>query len=70
MIAFASSLDQGGVIAASAEDAALMLTVMAGLIRTNSTSVDSPVPDYAALLGQASEGPAHRHREGILRRGP
>src|SRR3984957_9780443 len=30
MIAFASSLDQGGVIAASAEDAALMLTVMAG----------------------------------------
>src|SRR6202035_4456748 len=44
MIAFASSLDQGGVIAASAEDAALMLTTMAGFDARDSTSVDAPVP--------------------------
>ena len=56
MIAFASSLDQGGVIAASAEDAALMLTVMAGFDPHDSTSVDSPVPDYAALLGKPLKG--------------
>src|SRR5450755_3724176 len=56
MIAFASSLDQGGVIAASAEDAALMLTVMAGFDPRDSTSVDTPVPDYAALLGKPLTG--------------
>jgi aspartyl-tRNA(Asn)/glutamyl-tRNA(Gln) amidotransferase subunit A len=53
MIAFASSLDQGGVIAASAEDAALMLTTMAGFDARDSTSVDAPVPDYANLLGKS-----------------
>jgi aspartyl-tRNA(Asn)/glutamyl-tRNA(Gln) amidotransferase subunit A len=53
MIAFASSLDQGGVIAASAEDAALMLTTMAGFDARDSTSVDAPVPDYASLLGKS-----------------
>src|ERR1700729_2916372 len=52
MVAFASSLDQGGVIAASAQDAAMTLTVMAGFDPHDSTSVDSPVPDYAALLGK------------------
>ena len=46
MIAFASSLDQGGVIAASAEDAALVLGAMAGFDPRDSTSVDAPVPDY------------------------
>ena len=56
MIAFASSLDQGGVIAASAEDAALMLGVMAGFDPNDSTSVDRPVPDYAAALGQPMKG--------------
>jgi aspartyl-tRNA(Asn)/glutamyl-tRNA(Gln) amidotransferase subunit A len=56
MIAFASSLDQGGVIAASAEDAALMLTAMAGFDPLDSTSVDTAVPDYAALLGQSLAG--------------
>ncbi len=50
MIAFASSLDQGGVIAASAEDAALVLGAMAGFDPNDSTSVDRPVPDYAAAL--------------------
>jgi aspartyl-tRNA(Asn)/glutamyl-tRNA(Gln) amidotransferase subunit A len=56
MIAFASSLDQGGVIAASAEDAALVLGAMAGFDRNDSTSVDRPVPDYAASLNRPMKG--------------
>lgn len=56
MIAFASSLDQGGVIAASAADAALLLREMAGFDRRDSTSVDTPVPDYPAGLGEPLEG--------------
>ena len=51
MIAFASSLDQGGVLAASAEDAARVLREMAGFDPRDSTSVDTPVPDYLAGLG-------------------
>jgi len=50
MIAFASSLDQGGPIARSAEDAALLLGVMAGFDERDSTSIDQPVPDYVATL--------------------
>jgi len=50
MVAFASSLDQAGVITRSAEDAALLLGVMAGLDPRDSTSVDEPVPDYVAGL--------------------
>jgi aspartyl-tRNA(Asn)/glutamyl-tRNA(Gln) amidotransferase subunit A len=56
MIAFASSLDQGGVITGSAEDAALMLGVMAGFDERDSTSVDLPVPDYASTLNQPIKG--------------
>jgi aspartyl-tRNA(Asn)/glutamyl-tRNA(Gln) amidotransferase subunit A len=56
MIAFASSLDQGGVIAASAEDAALVLGAMAGFDPNDSTSVDRPVPDYAAALNRPMKG--------------
>jgi aspartyl-tRNA(Asn)/glutamyl-tRNA(Gln) amidotransferase subunit A len=56
MIAFASSLDQGGVIAASAEDAALMLRAIAGFDPRDSTSVDRPVPDYAATLQESVAG--------------
>jgi aspartyl-tRNA(Asn)/glutamyl-tRNA(Gln) amidotransferase subunit A len=50
MIAFASSLDQGGPIAHTAEDAALLLNVMAGFDPRDSTSLDRPVPDYTATL--------------------
>jgi aspartyl-tRNA(Asn)/glutamyl-tRNA(Gln) amidotransferase subunit A len=50
MIAFASSLDQAGVITVSAEDAALTLQAMAGFDPRDSTSVDVPVPDYRAAL--------------------
>ncbi len=56
MIAFASSLDQAGVIAASAEDAALVLGAMSGFDPNDSTSVDRPVPDYAASLNQPMKG--------------
>ncbi|HTX23959.1 MAG TPA: Asp-tRNA(Asn)/Glu-tRNA(Gln) amidotransferase subunit GatA [Steroidobacteraceae bacterium] len=56
MIAFASSLDQGGIITASAEDAALVLRAMAGFDPRDSTSVDRPVPDYTAALGRSLAG--------------
>ena len=56
MIAFASSLDQGGPMARTAEDCALMLGVMAGFDTHDSTSVNSPVPDYVAGLGNALSG--------------
>ncbi|MDN5872236.1 MAG: aspartyl/glutamyl-tRNA amidotransferase subunit A, partial [Nitrococcus sp.] len=51
MIAFASSLDQGGPMARTAEDLALLLEAMAGFDRRDSTCVDRPVPCYAAGLG-------------------
>ena len=56
MIAFASSLDQAGVIAASAEDCALLLGAMAGFDPRDSTSVDVPVPDYVAALALPAKG--------------
>ncbi len=56
MIAFASSLDQAGVITRSAEDAAMMLGVMAGFDTRDSTSIDEPVPDYVAALGESVKG--------------
>ena len=56
MIAFASSLDQAGPMAQSAEDCALMLNVMAGHDGRDSTSIDTPVPDYTANLGDALNG--------------
>ena len=56
MIAFASSLDQAGTITATAEDAALVMREMAGFDPNDSTSVDKPVPDYAASLGAPLAG--------------
>jgi aspartyl-tRNA(Asn)/glutamyl-tRNA(Gln) amidotransferase subunit A len=56
MIAFASSLDQGGSIARSAEDNALMLNVMAGFDPKDSTSIDREVPDYTATLNEPLKG--------------
>ncbi|HEV7633766.1 MAG TPA: Asp-tRNA(Asn)/Glu-tRNA(Gln) amidotransferase subunit GatA [Steroidobacteraceae bacterium] len=56
MIAFASSLDQAGVISVSAEDAALALTAIAGFDPRDSTSVNVPVPDYAAGLNAPLAG--------------
>jgi aspartyl-tRNA(Asn)/glutamyl-tRNA(Gln) amidotransferase subunit A len=56
MIAFASSLDQAGVLSRSAADAAEVLKVMAGFDPKDSTSVDVPVPDYPALLDAPLKG--------------
>src|SRR5690606_3643889 len=56
MIAFASSLDQAGTLTYTAEDAALLLGAMAGFDERDSTSVDTPVPDYAAALDQPLAG--------------
>jgi len=50
MIAYASSLDQGGPMAKSAEDLALMLNVMAGFDARDSTSLERPAEDYARAL--------------------
>ena len=63
MIAFASSLDQAGVITVSAEDAALTLQAMAGFDPRDSTSVDAPVPDYRAAL----DAPLAGMKIGILK---
>jgi aspartyl-tRNA(Asn)/glutamyl-tRNA(Gln) amidotransferase subunit A len=51
MIAFASSLDQGGPMAKSAEDLALLLNVMAGFDARDSTSLERPKEDYRRELG-------------------
>ena len=56
MIAFASSLDQGGPMAKSAEDLALMLNVMAGFDARDSTSLERPVEDYTRLLDASPAG--------------
>lgn len=61
MIAFASSLDQGGPMAASAEDCALLLNTMAGFDERDSTSLDRPVEDFARDL----EKPLHGLRIGL-----
>ena len=56
MIAFASSLDQGGVMTQTAQDAALLLNAMAGFDPRDSTSVTQAVPDYTAQLDQSIAG--------------
>jgi aspartyl-tRNA(Asn)/glutamyl-tRNA(Gln) amidotransferase subunit A len=56
MIAFASSLDQGGPLARSAEDLALMLNVMAGFDARDSTSLEREREDYARELGRSVSG--------------
>lgn len=56
MIAYASSLDQGGMLARNAEDCALLLQAMAGFDPKDSTSVDQPVDDYLASLEKPLAG--------------
>jgi len=56
MIAFASSLDQGGPMAKSAEDLALMLNAMAGFDARDSTSLERPPEDYTARIGLPLQG--------------
>lgn len=56
MIAFASSLDQGGPMAQTAEDCALLLNYMAGFDEKDSTSVSEAVPDYTKNLHNSLSG--------------
>lgn len=56
MIAFASSLDQAGLMTRTAEDAALLLNGMASFDSKDSTCVDEPVPDYTANLNDSISG--------------
>ena len=56
MIAFASSLDQGGPMAKSAEDCAILLNAMAGFDARDSTSLERPAEDYARDLDQPLAG--------------
>jgi aspartyl-tRNA(Asn)/glutamyl-tRNA(Gln) amidotransferase subunit A len=70
MVAFASSLDQGGPLARSAADLAGMLNVMAGHDARDSTSVERPREDYARALDAPLAGlriglPAEYFGEGV-----
>lgn len=56
MIAFASSLDQAGPLARSAEDAALLLEAMSGYDPKDSTSINKPVPAFSTLLNEPLQG--------------
>jgi aspartyl-tRNA(Asn)/glutamyl-tRNA(Gln) amidotransferase subunit A len=56
MIAFASSLDQAGPLARSAEDCALLLSAMSGFDPRDATSAERPVEDYAASIRVPREG--------------
>ncbi len=55
-VAFASSLDQAGPIARDVRDAAILLKSMASVDDKDTTSVDIPVPNYEAALGQSLKG--------------
>lgn len=70
MIAYASSLDQGGPMAKTAEDTAWLLNAMAGFDERDSTSVNEAVPDYTASLNDSIEGlriglPKEYFKEGL-----
>jgi len=56
IVAFASSLDQAGPMTKSVRDAAIMLGAMAGFDPKDSTSIDTPVPDYEAAIGASVKG--------------
>ena len=56
MIAFASSLDQAGVITFTAEDCAMLMQAISGFDERDSTSIDRPVPDYVAELQKPVKG--------------
>ncbi len=56
LVAFASSLDQVGPLARTAQDTALLLEVLAGYDPADSTSVDRPVPQYTRELDRSVRG--------------
>lgn len=69
-IAFASSLDQAGPMARNLRDCAIMLESMAGFDARDSTSVDTPVPNYESALSRGVKGlrvgiPREYHADGM-----
>jgi len=56
LVAFASSLDQVGPLTKDVADCALMMNVISGYDRRDSTSINRPVPDYTATLQNGLEG--------------
>jgi len=56
LVAFASSLDQIGPFTKTVRDSGLLLNVISGRDPRDSTSLDNPVPDYTAKLGQDLKG--------------
>jgi aspartyl-tRNA(Asn)/glutamyl-tRNA(Gln) amidotransferase subunit A len=56
IIAYASSLDQAGVMARTSEDCAMLLNAMAGFDEKDSTCANIPVPDYTATLNKSIKG--------------
>ncbi|MES2142164.1 MAG: Asp-tRNA(Asn)/Glu-tRNA(Gln) amidotransferase subunit GatA [Pseudomonadota bacterium] len=56
LIAFASSLDQAGPMTQTAEDAALLMNVMAGFDKKDATSINEPVPNYTHTLNDSLKG--------------
>lgn len=56
MVAYASSFDQAGVMAQTAEDCALLLNSMASFDEKDSTSIDKPAEDYARDLNRSLQG--------------
>ena len=56
IVAFASSLDQAGPIARTVEDAAILLTSMAGHDPKDSTSLPVDTPDFASFVGKSVKG--------------
>jgi aspartyl-tRNA(Asn)/glutamyl-tRNA(Gln) amidotransferase subunit A len=56
VVAFASSLDQAGPIAKTVEDAAILLTSMAGHDPKDSTSLPVETPDFAGFVGKSVKG--------------
>ncbi|MFN4943218.1 MAG: Asp-tRNA(Asn)/Glu-tRNA(Gln) amidotransferase subunit GatA [Akkermansiaceae bacterium] len=70
LVAFASSLDQIGPLTQSVDDAALLLQTIAGYDPKDSTSVNTPVPDYSATINDGVKGlrvgiPAEYFADGI-----
>jgi aspartyl/glutamyl-tRNA(Asn/Gln) amidotransferase C subunit len=70
LIAFASSLDQIGPLARTAEDVALLLEVLAGHDPLDSTSADVPVPEYSKTVAQPLDGLTAGRGARAFRRGP
>jgi len=65
LVAFASSLDQIGPLTKTVRDSALIMNVLAGHDPQDSTSLNEPVPDYAAKLGNELRGVRLGPAEGI-----